>query len=141
MNNRIISYDILKTLALFAVIIMHIIGNTINTFNLEGNAKIIYNIICNLSYFAVPIFIMVSGSLFLNPNKEIELSTIFKKYILRIVLCLFIFGIIYSGLEIYFNTRVISFSYIYNSISNIFTGHLWAHMWYLYLILSLYLLF
>lgn len=140
MNKRIINFDVLKVISICAVIIMHIIGNTINTFHLDGTSKTIYNIICNLCYFAVPIFIMVSGSLFLNPNKDISIEKMFKKYILRIIICLFIFGMFYSILEIYFNTKTINLDLIYNSIKNIITGNLWAHMWYLYLILGLYLL-
>lgn len=140
MKKRIIYYDILKVISLCAVILMHIVGNTINTFNLNGTAKIIYNIISNLCYFAVPIFVMISGGLFLNPDKSIDIKTMFKKYILRIIICLFLFGMFYSILEIYFNTRVVNINIILDSLKNILTGSLWAHMWYLYLILSLYLL-
>lgn len=140
MKKRIIYYDILKVISLFAVIFMHIIGNTINTFGLNGFAKSIYDIICYLCYFAVPIFVMVSGGLFLNPNKDINIKNILKKYVLRIFICLFIFGMFYSVLEIYFNTKSIGLFLVYDSIKNIITGELWDHMWYLYLILGLYLL-
>jgi len=140
MKKRIIYYDILKVISLIAVVLMHIIGNTINTFGLNGISKNIYNIICNLCYFAVPIFIMVSGGLFLNPDKKITIVNILKKYVLRIVTCLIIFGMFYSMLEIFFNTRIINISLIINSLKNIIIGNLWAHMWYLYLILGLYLL-
>ena len=140
MKNRVIYYDLLKVISIFAVIIMHIIGNTINTFNLNGFSKEIYNFICIICYFAVPIFVMVSGGIFLNPNKKIEINNIIKKYCLRILLCLFIFGFVYSMLEIYFNTKTLNLEMILESIKNIITGNLWAHMWYLYLIFGLYLL-
>lgn len=139
MKKRIIYYDVLKVISLIAVIVMHIIGNTINTFGFNGISKDIYNVICNLCYFAVPIFIMVSGSLFLNPDKKLDIEDILKKYISRIIICLLLFGMFYSMLEIYFNTNLINLELIYNSFKNIITGNLWAHMWYLYLILGLYL--
>ena len=91
-------------------------------------------------YFAVPMFVMISGALFLNSDKEINIKKLYKKYISRIVICLFLFGMFYSILEIYFNTRTISISMITESIKNIFTGNLWAHMWYLYLIIGLYMI-
>lgn len=140
MKKRIIYYDILKCTALLAVIMMHVIGNTINTFGLTGIYKNIYNIICNICYFAVPIFVMVSGALFLDPTKNIDINKIYKKYILRIILCILLFGLFYSGLEIYFNTKIINLSLVITSLKNIIIGNLWSHMWYLYLILGLYIL-
>lgn len=140
MKGRVVFYDILRVLSIFAIIIMHVIGNTINTLGLEGTAANVYNSICQLMYFAVPMFIMISGALFLNPDKEVDIKKLYKKYVLRIVICLLVFGIAYSMLEIYFNTRTIGIYMISESIRNIFTGNLWAHMWYLYLIIGLYMI-
>lgn len=140
MKNRVVYYDVLRVLSIFAVITMHVIGNTLNTLNLHGVAANIYGGICQLMYFAVPIFVMISGTLFLNPKKQFSIEKLYKKYILRIVVCLFGFGFFYSMLELYFNTRVINLNMIIQSIVNIFTGNLWDHMWYLYLIIGLYII-
>ena len=140
MKKRVDYYDYLRVLSIFAVVIMHVIGNTLNTFGLSGSAANFYNGICKLMYFAVPMFVMISGALFLNFEKRLDIKTLYTKYILRILLCLFIFGFVYSILEIYFITKVISFDTLIQSIKNIFTGNLWAHMWYLYLIIGLYMI-
>lgn len=140
MKNRIAFYDLLRAISIFAVITMHVIGNTINTFGLTGTPADVYNAICELMYFAVPMFIMISGSLFLNPKRELDTKTLYKKYILKMVIALFLFGMFYSMLEIYFNTRTIDASMIVESVKNVFTGNLWAHMWYLYLIIGLYMI-
>lgn len=139
MQKRVVYYDLLRVISIFAVIIIHIVGNTINTFNLDGLSAKIFNSISQLMYFAVPLFVMISGALFLNPDKTMDIKRLYSKNILRIVLCLFIFGMFYSLLEIYFNTKVININMIYQSFQNIITGNLWAHMWYLYLILGLYI--
>lgn len=140
MKNRILYYDVLRIISVMAVIVLHVIGNTINTLNLSGISSNIYHIIFQLMFFAVPMFVMLSGGLFLNPEKEIDIKKLYTKYISRILICLFGFGMLYSILEIYFNTRTISISMFTESIKNIFTGNLWAHMWYLYLILGLYMI-
>lgn len=140
MKNRVIYYDVLRTISIIAVILIHIIGNTINTFRLEGIPAQVYTSIWQLMYFAVPMFIMISGGLFLNPEKEISIKDLYKKYILRIVIALFIFGILYSILELYFSNKITGFKLIIQAIKNVFTGDLWAHMWYLYLILGLYII-
>jgi surface polysaccharide O-acyltransferase-like enzyme len=136
MKKRIYYLDVLKVISMLAVIFMHVIGNTIHTFNLNGTPLIVYSTICELMYFAVPMFIMISGALFLNPEHNVNI----KKSVLKLISCLFIFGILYSLIEIYFNNQNLNYSSLITSVSNVFTGNLWNHMWYLYLIIGLYLL-
>ena len=140
MKNRIIYYDILRTISIIAVIVIHVIGNTINTFNLSGIPMVVYKSIWQLMYFAVPMFVVISGGIFLNPEKDINLKDLYKKYILRILIALFAFGIIYSLIEIYFINKTLNLGSLILAIKNVFTGNLWAHMWYLYLILGLYII-
>ena len=138
MKKRIVWLDILRIIGMVCVIMMHVIGNTINTFHLAGNAQVIYNTIAMLCYFSIPLFIMLSGMYFL--NKDIDFSLMLKKYCKRILLIILIFGSIFSFLEIYYNTRSINIDYILKILQNILVGNLWDHMWYLYTILGLYLI-
>ena len=140
-NKKRVPYlDVIRTIAILSVIIFHVIENTLNTYFLSGKAAIVYNIVAQIMYYAVPLFIMISGALFLNPKKEISIKELYNKYIKKIVIALILFGILYSSIEIYFNTKVISYNMITESIKNIITGNLWAHMWYIYLILGLYMI-
>ncbi len=140
-NKKRVPYlDVLRAIAILSVIIFHVIENTLNTYFLSGKAAIVYNIVAQIMYYAVPMFIMISGALFLNPKKEISIKELYNKYIKKIVIALILFGILYSSIEIYFNTKVISYNMITESIKNIITGNLWAHMWYIYLILGLYMI-
>lgn len=139
-KKRLPYLDVLRTIAILSVVIFHIIENTLNTYFLSGKAAVVFNIISQIMYYAVPIFIMISGSLFLNPNKKFSIKELYNKYIKKIIIALVFFGILYSSIEIYFNTRAISCDMIINSIKNIITGNLWAHMWYIYLIIGLYMI-
>lgn len=138
MKKRIIWIDMLRIISMMGVIIMHVVGNTINTFNLGGSPKEVFYIISKIFYFSIPLFVMISGMLFL--DKDIDIKNLFNKYIKRIVLVILLFGSIFSGLEIFFDTHCITIDYIPKIINNILTGNLWAHMWYLYMILGLYML-
>ncbi len=138
MKKRMVWLDILRIIGMICVIMMHIVGNTINTFHLAGNAQIIYNTIALSCYFSIPLFIMISGMYFL--NKDISFSLMLKKYCKRILLIILIFGSIFSFLELYFYTRSINIDYIPKTLKNILTDNLWDHMWYLYTILGLYLI-
>lgn len=134
---RDIRVDYLRVLAIMLVIIMHVIGNTINTFGLEGSAKNVYEIICYLSYIAIPTFIILSGAMLL--NKKRDYKQVFHSYILKTLIALIVFGFIYSAIEIIFTTHTFKINDIFLCFKNIFTGNLWAHMWYLYFLLGLYL--
>lgn len=138
MKKRMVWLDLLRIIGMICVIMMHIVGNTINTFHLAGNAQIVYNTIALSCYFSMPLFIMISGMYFL--NKDIDFSLMLKKYCKRILLIILIFGSVFSFLELYFYTRSISIDYIPKTLKNILTGNLWDHMWYLYTILGLYLI-
>ena len=67
--------DVLRILACVAVIAFHITGIW------NGRAALLYK---NMLLFHVPVFVMISGSLFLNPDHESSLSTLYKKNILLI---------------------------------------------------------
>ena len=66
-ENRKSYLDFLKILACLAVIIMHLCLNLDTSF-LNWSINKSFNILGN---FAVPIFVMVSGALLLNPQKTI----------------------------------------------------------------------
>lgn len=83
MKNRIIYYDVLRTISIIAVIVINVIGNTINTFNLSDVPCQIYTSIWQLMYFAVPMFVVISGGLFLNPEKDISLKDLYKNTFLE----------------------------------------------------------
>ena len=138
MKKRIVWLDFLRVIAIIGVIIIHIVGNTINTYQLSGNSKIVYGIFSNVCYISIPIFVMLSGALFL--DRKISYKTMFLKYIRRILLVILLFGTFYSALELVFSTHSFGINSIGIICKKIITNDIWAHMWYLYLVIALYLL-
>ena len=93
--DRIEYVDLLKFLAITAIIFLHICGIWEST----GILNVSFDNMKELFRFGVPLFLAVTGMLTL--NKEIELDIFFKKKFVRIVYPLIFFFIIAYLLDIY----------------------------------------
>lgn len=66
--NRTVYFDYLRVFAIFAVIILHISASNWHTTDVNGFEWQVFNFFDSITRWCVPIFIMISGSLFLNRN-------------------------------------------------------------------------
>jgi surface polysaccharide O-acyltransferase-like enzyme len=132
----------LRVLAITGVIMGHVFMTTYSYFApvLADNTVYFILVLRNIWYWCIPIFVMISGVLFLDPDKKISIGKLFEKYILRLVLALLIFGVPYAFAE-----QLVAFHYHF-SIRQIGTAFLMViqgttdnHLWYLYFIIGLYL--
>ena len=140
MKKRIVWIDLLRLIGIIGVMLMHIVGNTKYTFgNLSNTSFITYTYISLLSEYAVPLFVMISGMMFLKKDK-ISFKDMFFKYCLKIILAIIIFGTVMIILEELFTYKTLDYTIFKTIFIKLLTGELWAHMWYLYLILGLYLI-
>ena len=139
-KERIAWIDLLRVIGVIGVILIHVVSNTINTFGgLSNNSHIIYVFIHYFCEFAVPLFVMISGMMFLS-KKEITYKEMFKKYLLKIILIILVIGTGMVLMEEIFINKDISINLIKKVFIRLITGDIWAHMWYLYLVLGLYLI-
>lgn len=132
-KNRVCYLDMLKVVACFAVIMIHITAE--NWYTDEISAYWIVNNSYNgLSKWAVPLFIMVSGALFL--SRDIPLKKLFTKYILKMLILLFVWGMFYWC----FAARAISPDVLTDSLKKVLSGKVYSHLWYLFVLIGLYLI-
>ncbi len=137
-----ISYlDLLRFLAIASVILLHVISGVSDTIPEQMTAAqmTVYQTIKSFCTIGVPLFFMISGTLFLAPEKQISLKNLFQKYLRRIVLALVLFGTFYALLELIMVNKTFSVSYLGQSFFNMLSGNSWGHMWYLYALIGLYL--
>ena len=130
--NRTLYYDILRIVATFAVILLHVSCSywDTNTFNLDWNVRNIYD---SLVRWCVPIFVMISGALFLNPQKQIFTKKLYTKNIVRIISAFFLWSFIYTIYQyVFINNQDITTLIVY-----FFNGP--YHFWFLYMIVGLYI--
>ncbi len=81
---------------------------------------------------------MISGYLLLNPNKNVDIPKI-KKYIFKILCFIVLFGYGYLLMELLF-TKKLNLLGLYKLIIDVLEGNVWAHLWYLYMLVGLYII-
>ena len=138
-KERIVWIDILRVIGVIGVIFIHVVSNTINTFGgLSSNAHTFYVFIHYFASFAVPLFVMISGMMFLG-KFDLTFKDVFKKYLVKVLLIIFVIGAMMILMEEIFISKNVSIDLIKTVFLRIIEGDSWAHMWYLYLVFGLYL--
>lgn len=111
-NKKDQRFEYIRAIAAIAVVIIHTMYTAIVLFGDETTNKFgiyIYRSVMNLMWFAVPCFLMLTGLLLLLPKKQIDIRTLYKKYVLKILIVLGIFGIIFRGWKLFFLKRQLMF--------------------------------
>lgn len=79
-KTRLAYYDYLRVAAIFGVIMIHVSAQNWQNSNVNSIEWQFFNIYDSMMRWAVPVFVMISGSLFL--NREYNIKTIYKKIFL-----------------------------------------------------------
>lgn len=137
-----LSIEMLRILCALTVVIDHVAITAIHLYESTSTDfdKFIYYSIQHWSHFAVPIFLMISGYLLLNPQKEIGYRKAIMKYAKRMCVVLITVGLLFALLESFFNTHSISFQIFCHAFRCVLEDKGWGHMWYLYMMIGIYLL-
>lgn len=162
-----ISFSLLRSLACIAIVVLHTMSYSVVAANareveLSFSQLLGANIVQYSCMWAVPVFMMVTGALLLNPAKTIPWGALWKRYIARVGTAILVFGALFLAFDLVMNGAeetasnspffathpryanaggVVSTGYvILCGLIDLLTGHSWAHMWYLYMLLGLYLL-
>lgn len=136
---RNIQLDILRILSAFAVVLLHVTSeytNSLKVGSVDFNIAVLLN---SLTRFAVPMFVMISGELFLNPDKEIPVKKIWVHNILRLAIIYFIWSF---GYYIFQSCYFWNFDFYRQGIVRTAVGIVYAttHFWYIGMIIGLYVL-
>lgn len=143
-ENRIVYPDLLRIIATCAVIILHVCGRWWDVIPINTMQWQIINAFDASVRWAVPVFVMISGMFFLNPEKEVTSEKIIK-HIKRIIIALIVWGLFY---QLFFNVlskmilhhEAFSIEMVLNCLKSFLFGPPWYHLWFLYMIIGLYIL-
>lgn len=137
--NRRNSIDVLRVISAIAVVTIHIVTAPVG--NAAEDIKIstleILNLIHNLMLWAVPVFFMITGYCLM--KKEECGYRYCLKHVLKYTIVLFTVGLGYALMEQLFCNRSFSFGIVGAAFLNVIRGNLWAHMWFVYAIIGIYL--
>ncbi len=133
--------DVLRVLATCAVVLMHVLtgATDVTDASIVPEYRSLLLSVMDLVTWCVPIFLLISGYLFLNPKRTLTYPVMIKKYCRRIALAILLFGVPYAASELVVTERTFRIRMIPEALKMTLTGHTWSHMWYLYLIFFLYL--
>lgn len=133
MKEKIVFIEILRIIASFAVVMIHVTFQGYLRFGSKSNLNYLY--FYNLCSFCVPIFVMITGALSLDKDKKFKASKIY-----RMLYILGIYGTCFSLMELVFTQKKFSYKLIYEAFLNVILEKSWAHLWYLYMLIGLYLI-
>lgn len=140
MNNgsRIAYLDALRLVSMAAVVVLHLSASG-QTASAAGSAAWAVCWLYNFgARFAVPVFVMISGALFLDPGRKITMQILWKKHISNLLRVFLAWSFVYALAESAKEYALFTADYFLSVAQKTVTGH--YHMWYLYLIGGLYLL-
>lgn len=92
-----------------------------------------------LTRWEVPVFLMISGALLLNPAKGIGWADVWR-YERRMLRVLLPFGLLFCLMEQYAESRRVDLALLGNSVLNLLSGRSWSHLWYIYAMVGIYIL-
>lgn len=129
--------DILRFMATLAVVLTHVCGGPINSLNVIDPDWQILNWFRAAVTWDVPAFVMISGGIFLNPQKEIPLKVLYGKYIKRLVIAFAFWSVMF---QVYYTTYAIyTHSFVLNwrgVLSEILIGP--YPFWFLFMLAGVY---
>lgn len=138
-GKRLVFPDILRIIAAVGVIIIHVTAIIISQHKVGSIEWNIANIFNSLFRWSVPVFFMISGMMFLNSEKEIGIQEFIKKYVVRIIICIVVWGYLYGILDaIVYNGQINAISFVI-AFFNMLSGKAGYHLWFLYTLLIIYL--
>jgi len=135
--------DMLRIISSYMVILVHSTSHRVEAVQIltsQWDGLVFWDSLCRS---CVPLFIMISGIFFLDPEKEIPLSKLYKKYIFRLVKILIFWNIIYCLIdEFLINSFNVEHDWSFKGIMKNFLFYLIYgnfHLWYIYMCIGLYM--
>lgn len=93
-NKRMVYLDLLRILAAFSVVMLHSAAQFWYTLDIHTCEWLVANSYDATFRFGVPVFVMISGALFLSPDYSLDLKRLYKRNIFRYL----VIYILWSGL-------------------------------------------
>ena len=135
-EGRLAYANLLRTLATLAAVLYFVAANWSHhaaAHSFEWRTLFTYQA---LTIWCIPLFAMLSGAFLLDPKKSVRLRDIFLRYILRVVIVLVVWGVIYALLD----CKEFSWKQIKQALINVLWADSEYHLWFLFIMIGLYLL-
>lgn len=128
-GQRDLSLDVLRIAAMVAVVVLHVSGQHCRE-AFPGAQWVIRITADALVRWCVPVFLMISGALFLHPARRVSLRHLYGKNLLRVIVAYFVWSYVYSF------SRINAGPW-HQSLNLLLAGP--SHLWFLKTIAGLYI--
>ena len=138
-RERVSQFSYIKTVACFAIVLLHCFNNA-RVYHMEeltdGQITTAFAACASLMW-AVPCFLMVTGALLLDRDRIIPPKKLFGKYIKRMLVALVVFTAIFTLIR---HDPANGTGIFREFGEGLLFNHCMAYLWYLYMMLAIYLL-
>lgn len=128
--------DPLRVLTAFAVVVLHVSAYVVTEAKLGSLQWWVGNVLDSSVRWCVPVFVLISGALLLDPAKEEGLLTFYRKRAKRLVIPLVFWSLFYLAFR-YCRGEALTTKQI---VEDVLRGQPYYHLWYLYMVAGLYAL-
>ena len=150
-KNREFSFDLLRIVSAFAVVMLHVSGGFLQIDDMKAptNCHFPIMLLNHIVRFAVPCFFMLSGAFILADERNADYKYFYKKSFRNIGITSVIFCVLYV---IFGVAKLLAGVFIFKKhgtdhvlpglisvFKNILIGNPYYHLWYLFTLLGLYL--
>lgn len=98
-TNRNVQYDLLRIFAAFSVVMLHCAAQRWYDLPIDGADWKTVNAYDACFRFGVPVFVMLSGAIFLDPSRELDVKRLYRHNILRLIILYLLWGAVYGLLD------------------------------------------
>lgn len=88
--------DIIRIIAAIAVVFIHVSASRLNASDINGADFVFSYLYDSMSRFGVPFFFMISGVLFLDDKRNIELKKLWLHNVMRIIVIYFLWSALFT---------------------------------------------
>ena len=130
-----IHYELLRIFAAFSVVVLHSAAQSWYYLDITSPEWFIANAYDAVFRFGVPVFVMISGALFLGRDKAIDIKRLYSRNISRMVVIYIVWSFVYSWYSKDLSPGVLNFKDIVRMILD--SSY---HLWFLPMLVGLYIL-
>ena len=132
---------LIRAVAIIIVIVIH--ASDVYSYSLQVPRDVlswwVTNVFKSVGYLGVPLFVILSGTLLLNPSKTDEpLRVFFQKRLTRIALPFLFWGAAYFAYRRFTNHEIVTFDSIWRGFLGSYP-YPYSHFWFLFMLIGLYL--
>lgn len=136
-RKRELYYDVLRIVSAFSIVFLHCAAQYWYSLDIYGRDWIVCNTYDAVTRFGVPIFVMISGALFLAPEYKPNVKRLYKHNILRLMILYIIWSCVYGLWDCFRHTDISSVG-IKVILREMLAGR--YHLWFIPMIIGIYML-